>query len=114
MVGFPGETDEQFAASLSYVRACGFSRLHVFPYSPRPGTAAASFPDQLPRPVREHRSREAVAIGEESAGRFNESLLGKELRVLVEEWRDGTCRGLAEQYVEVSFASRTDLRGRNH
>ena len=112
MVGFPGETDEQFAASLSFVQACGFSRLHVFPYSPRPGTAAASFPGRLPRPVRESRSREAVALGEESARRFNESLLGKELSVLVEEWRDGVCRGLAAQYVEVSFASESDLRGR--
>lgn len=110
MVGFPGETEHEFAASLAYVEGEGFSRLHVFPFSPRPGTAAASFPDRLPRAAREERSHTAIAMGERAALRFNLSLLGRELSVLVEECRNGTCRGLAGQYVEVSLVSACYLR----
>ena len=58
MVGFPGETEEHHRRSLAFVRGVRFSRLHVFTYSPRPGTAAAEFPGQVERAVKERRSRE--------------------------------------------------------
>ncbi|MGE5550014.1 MAG: tRNA (N(6)-L-threonylcarbamoyladenosine(37)-C(2))-methylthiotransferase MtaB [Bacteroidota bacterium] len=110
IVGFPGETEERFVSSLSFVERAGFSRLHVFPFSARPQTAAASFPGQLPRSVRQARSRAAVAAGERIALRFNRSLLQRDLTVLVENWEDGACTGLCEQYVEVRFPSSIDLR----
>jgi len=108
IVGFPGETETQFRSSLAFAAESGFSRLHVFPFSARPGTAAARLPHQLPRVEREARSREAVALGGQLAMAFNQSLLGRVLRVLVEDWHDGDGRGLAGQYVEVRFASSAD------
>lgn len=62
--GFPGETEEDFRQSLSFVEEIGFARLHVFTYSPRPGTAAANMPDQLPKPVRKERTKRMIALGE--------------------------------------------------
>ncbi|MBI2917831.1 MAG: MiaB/RimO family radical SAM methylthiotransferase [Chloroflexi bacterium] len=62
LVGFPGETESEFEESLALCRRIGFARIHVFPYSPRPGTAAACFPDQVPQPVIEERCRRARAL----------------------------------------------------
>ncbi|MGE5598473.1 MAG: radical SAM protein, partial [Bacteroidota bacterium] len=112
LVGFPGETEEQFAASLAFAAEMRFSRLHVFPYSRRPGTPAASFPGQLPRPVREERGRRAAALAERLALEFNRTLVGRTLEVLVEEWQGGTAAGLAGEYVTVRFPSAEDLRNR--
>ncbi len=56
IVGFPGETEEEFAQSLSYSERCGFLKIHVFPYSPRPGTRAATMADQVPGPVKKQRA----------------------------------------------------------
>lgn len=110
IVGFPGETEERFAETMAFLEEMGFSRLHVFPFSPRPGTPAASFPEQVPRPVREARTRTAIALGQRLALRFHRTLVGRELAVLVEEWEGGVCRGLAGEYVEVRFPSGADRR----
>ena len=67
IVGFPGETDDDFAATCDMVRACGFSRLHVFPYSRREGTPAAERADQVPPELRARRAAELRAIGAELA-----------------------------------------------
>ena len=110
IVGFPGESEEEFAVSLAFAERMGFSRIHVFPFSPRPGTPAVSFPDQLPRRVREERARAAIDLARRLALRFHQTLVGRELAVLVEEWEGGICRGLAGEYVEVRFPSGTDRR----
>lgn len=108
IVGFPGETEKEFLSSLAFAAESGFSRLHVFPFSARPGTAAARLPHHLSRTEREARSREAVALGKRLALAFNQTLLGRMLSVLVEDWRDGRGQGLAGQYVEVRFSSPAD------
>lgn len=108
IVGFPGESAAQFESSLSFVREMGFARLHVFPFSARPGTAAAAMPGQLPRAEREARSRAAAALGAEMSLAYNRSLVGRTLSVLVEDWRGGTARGLAGQYVETRFPAPSD------
>jgi len=84
IVGFPGETDADFEATCRAVEEVGFSKVHVFRFSPRQGTPAAEMPDQVPGRVKRHRAAELA----ERAGRLRqhyfEGLLGRELRVLVE------------------------------
>lgn len=102
MVGFPGETEAMHRESLDFVREIGFSRLHVFRYSRRAGTAAADMPDQVPPAVSARRSAEMQALGAELALAFHRSLLGHPQAVLVEQVRpDGTATGYTPTYVPV-------------
>ncbi len=85
MVGFPGEEEEHFLNSLQFVKECAFSRLHVFKYSPRPGTEAAAYPSRVKPELQEKRSREMIVLGEELAQHFQEQFLGRTLPVLFEK-----------------------------
>jgi len=114
MVGFPGETDENFNNTYQFVRKISFSRLHVFKYSPRRGTPAFDFPDQVEPPVKEERSRKLIELGDRLAAVFAASLLGKKLEVLVErqlQGENGLYEGLTDNYVRVIFSGREGLRG---
>ncbi len=84
IVGFPGETDREFAETIDLSRAVGFSKIHIFPFSPRRGTPAANMPDQVPKHVQQQRSRELAAVEEELRSAYYRSLIGRSLRVLVE------------------------------
>ena len=113
IVGFPGETDAEFAATFDFCRRMQFSRMHVFRYSARPFTPAAAQPDQLPRAVREARSRALIALGEEMADAFARRWLGRQISVLVEgpNGPDDLLEGLTENYIRVRFAGDPGLRG---
>ena len=95
MVGFPGETDAHFEASCRFVEEIGFSQLHVFRYSPRKGTPAATYPDQVSPHISAARSREMIALGERLNTAFRQRMLGKEKEVLVEASREGENKHLA-------------------
>ena len=101
IVGFPGETEEKFAASLDLVRRCGLARVHVFPYSRRQGTPAAAMPDQVPNAVKAARAHRAG----EALGQLHTTWLagwvGQRVDVLFEEEKDGWWRGYGPQYMEV-------------
>ena len=84
IVGFPGETEADFAQTVDYVKEIRFGRLHVFSYSPRPGTAAAQFPDQVPSPVKKARARRMIALGKELSLQFHQKYVGQSLNVLWE------------------------------
>jgi threonylcarbamoyladenosine tRNA methylthiotransferase MtaB len=107
IVGFPGETDEQFEATMDVVRRLRFSKLHVFRYSARPGTAAAGMSDAVPSEVKRDRSRRLISLGNEIRARFLASHLNRPLQVLVEDRRpvDSTvvCSGQTDDYVRVFF-----------
>ena len=85
IVGFPGETDQHHLRSLEFVRQIKFSRLHVFKYSPRPGTPAADLPEQVPAKVKDRRSREMITLGEEMAKAYRSIFIGSTEEVLIEE-----------------------------
>lgn len=87
IVGFPGESDDAFQATLDVVRDIGFSKLHVFRYSARPGTPAADMPD-LPGNVKKERSKALIDLGNEIRTRFLNDHLHRPLEVLVEDERD--------------------------
>ncbi len=106
IVGFPGETEEDFEATCRVVREAGFSRLHVFSYSPRSGTPAARLMDTVPAPVVAERRRRLLDLERELAREYHDSLVGRTLDVLVEgadPRRPGHARGTSCRYAPVSF-----------
>lgn len=113
MVGFPGETEADFSELVRYVRRQPFFRLHVFPYSPRPGTAAAKFSDPVPPEVRNRRRDALLALSERKRVAYLRSQRGQERSVLVEGPgpRPGTMEGLTENYVPVLLRGGMALRG---
>ena len=84
IVGFPGETEEQFAETCRFVQEIGFTKVHVFPYSAREGTKAASFPDQVPQEIRMRRAARLTEIANEIRRNHLRQFVGQTLDVLVE------------------------------
>ena len=101
IVGFPGETEEEFEKSLSFIRQCRFADMHIFPYSRRPGTPAAEMPGQLPNAVKEERSRRAIAVSQEMSQSYHRALLGTTQAVLVEGMEGEHSVGHAMNYVKI-------------
>lgn len=101
IVGFPGETEEEFEESLSFIRQCRFADMHIFPYSRRPGTPAAAMPGQLPNAVKEERSRRAIAVAQEMSETYRRSLTGTVQAVLVEGMEGEHSVGHAMNYVKI-------------
>lgn len=102
MAGFPGETEADFEDSYTFVRSLGFSRLHVFKYSRRRGTPAASMPGQVASADKTARSARLIALGEELGLAFVHGLLGAVAEVLVEGEEEGRrLEGLTDNYIRV-------------
>ena len=101
IVGFPGETEAEFAESLAFAERCGFAAMHVFPYSRRPGTPAASMPGQLTRAEKEERAAKAGELARTLRERYDTALLGKPQEVLFEQLEDGFFTGHARNGVKV-------------
>jgi threonylcarbamoyladenosine tRNA methylthiotransferase MtaB len=85
IVGFPGEAEEHFKKSLAFVEECGFSRLHVFPFSPRRGTRAAKMALTVPPAVKKERSNRMIALGKTLSQNFRQAFDGRTLPVLFEK-----------------------------
>lgn len=110
IVGFPTETAHDHADTLAVVDQAGFSKLHVFRYSPRPGTRAAELADTVPAALKKQRSADLVALGERLRDRFHTSLLGTVLETVVEIDRgDGWLQGTADNYVKATFRGPAQL-----
>ena len=103
MVGFPGETDEQFENSLRFCDEIGFSSMHLFKYSPREGTPAAGYPNQVRNEVKDARSKRMQEMAERNMLRYMEQHLGEIVEVLIEEQRsDGIWLGHTDNYLHVA------------
>ncbi|MGD9872883.1 MAG: MiaB/RimO family radical SAM methylthiotransferase [Kiritimatiellia bacterium] len=104
IVGFPGETPQDFSDTLAFCREIGFSRMHVFPFSPRPGTAAENMDGRVPPEEIKSRAAKLRALGRELARKYCESFIGRDVEVLVEQrTAEGICSGYTEHYVPVEF-----------
>jgi threonylcarbamoyladenosine tRNA methylthiotransferase MtaB len=101
MVGFPGETDAEFAQSCDFIASLPFTYLHVFTYSARPGTPAADAPGQVPVPVRKERNRVLRQLVEAKNLEFRRSMVGKKLRVVT---LDPPGTALSDNYLTVELA----------
>ena len=101
IVAFPGETEEEFAQSLAFIRRCNFADMHIFPYSRRPGTPADKMPGQHNNATKEARSRATIAVAEEMSRAYRESWVGRTLEVLFEDKDGEFYTGHAPNYVKV-------------
>ena len=101
IVAFPGETEEEFAESLAFIRRCGFADMHIFPYSRRPGTPADKMPGQHNNATKEARSKAAIAVAAEMSRLYRRELVGTTVSVLFEEEEKGFFTGHTPNYVKV-------------
>jgi threonylcarbamoyladenosine tRNA methylthiotransferase MtaB len=111
MTGFPGETAEEHAESLAFAEEIGFARAHIFAYSPRPGTAAAKLPGKITNAEKLRRSKELIAVTDESRKRFWREQVGTTASVLFEGKISGLWRGYAANYTPVAVPCERDLAG---
>lgn len=108
MVGFPGETDEEFESSCQFVKDIGFSRVHVFAYSRRPGTNADRFPNQVDKSEKARRSKQMITVCSQSAEAYSKQYLGKTVPILLETpYPDGTVDGHTDTYVTVRVKTKS-------
>ena len=110
IVGFPGEDEDEFSQTLEFIKRCGFSSMHIFPYSRRQGTPAAAMPGQIPRSVKTNRASIAAAVAREMEQAYLQSCIGLVFSVLFETQSDIFSTGHAENYAEVE-AEGTGLHG---
>ncbi|MGI5850746.1 MAG: tRNA (N(6)-L-threonylcarbamoyladenosine(37)-C(2))-methylthiotransferase MtaB [Caldicoprobacterales bacterium] len=114
MVGFPGETQEEFDSTVEFVKEINFSRIHVFKYSPRKGTPAARYKDQITEDIKESRSRRLIGLGREMEKNYLRSFLGREEWVLFEETsknKEGWYEGYTQHYIRVAVPGHEGLIG---
>ena len=108
ITGFPGETEEDFAATLAFIRKCDFAAMHIFPYSIRPGTPAAKMA-QVDMSVREERAHRAADAAAQMHRQYLDDCVGKTYPVLFEQRRDGYFVGHAPNYMEVAVDTAEDV-----
>ncbi len=111
MVGFPGETEEEFEASLAFLESTGFAKAHVFAYSARAGTKAALLQPQVPKGDKDKRSHRMLAAAEQAHKRFLASQAGKTLPVLFETCEGGVNTGYTMNYAPVRVTGEDSLQG---
>jgi threonylcarbamoyladenosine tRNA methylthiotransferase MtaB len=113
IVGFPGETEQDFDATRRAVRALGFSALHTFPFSTRPGTAAAALRPMIPERIRYQRARELASIARGQSEAYAHSWIGEMVEVLFEKGEGGLAHGISGNYLKVAVAGApNDARGK--
>lgn len=109
IVGFPGEDEQEFATSANFVAAAGFARIHVFPFSARPGTLAASMPGQVAPHIKKKRTELMLRIAKHSAEAFHRRFIGRTMDVLWESASDNCWSGLTDNYIRVEVISDQQL-----
>ena len=112
IVGFPGETEEEFAATMAFVEQVHFYEMHVFPYSRRQGTVADRMPNQVPEPVKKERSHQMLALADRMSQEYRDSFVGRQVSVLLEEpGEEGYMVGYTKEYIRVQKEGGLDLAG---
>lgn len=107
IVGFPGETDEEFNETREFIKECGFNQLHVFPFSPRKGTLAFSMPEQVDSAVKKKRTRNLLELSKELWEEYTNRFINQEVEVLVEKYdeKKKVNIGHTTNYIEVAIPS---------
>jgi threonylcarbamoyladenosine tRNA methylthiotransferase MtaB len=111
IVGFPGETDADFATTYAFCQQVGFSQMHIFTYSPRPHTHAATLPHPVNGALATERSNQLKALGKKLALAYHQQFENKPIEVLVERTKNGMAQGYSRHYIPVHFPSTTHRKG---
>ena len=110
IVGFPGETEEDFVTTLEFAKQCGFAKMHIFPYSKRKGTPAAEMPEQVDEAVKSERAARLAKVDEELHQQMLQSTVGKVEEVLFEQPVDDEhMEGLCGPYLRVVVPGTAEL-----
>lgn len=112
IVGFPGETDEEFKITYEFLKDIRLSKMHIFKYSPRKGTRAAQYKEQVPPEVKEQRSKILLELDSELERIFIEKFISKKMDVLFEEMNGEISNGYTKNYIKVSVNSENDISGK--
>lgn len=112
IVGFPGETEEEFEETMAVARKVGFGHMHIFKYSVRQGTRAQRMADHIPDKVKTERSKRMHALADELTANYRASFDNSVQRILVEKWTDGMASGYNDYFVPMQFASTNKKRNR--
>ena len=103
IVGFPGETDEDFEETLAFSKEINFSKIHVFPYSDRIGTVASTMKDKVPGNIKKERVHKLLTLSNELEKKYYNSFIGKEVEVLIEEEKNGYFVGFTDNYIPIKL-----------
>ena len=111
IVGYPGDTEEEFMETYNFIKKCNFAFLHVFPYSPREGTFAATMKDQVKDQVKKERVAKLIALGKELEFNYKSKFVGKKVKVLIENYdnKKQIYHGLTPNYLDVYCESERNL-----
>ncbi len=112
IVGFPGETNEEFESTYEFLSKIKFYKMHIFKYSPREGTLAAKMTNQIDGNIKEERSQKLIELSNKNEREYNEKYIGKRVEVLFEEEKDGLWSGYTKNYVRVFVESDESLENR--
>lgn len=112
IVGFPGETEEEFNKTYEFLKEIKFYKMHVFKYSPRKGTKAAAMKNQIDGNVKEERSKKLIELSNQNEKEYNNFYLEKEVEVLFEEKKDGTYKGHTQNYIMIHCETTENLENK--
>lgn len=105
IVGFPGETENEFNETYELLKEIKLYKIHVFQYSKREGTKAAGFPNQIPAEIKEKRSKKIIELSNKYGEEYNKQYIGKEVKVLMEEKQGEYYKGHTENYMYVAVTN---------
>lgn len=112
IVGFPGETDEEFEETYKFLEKIEFFKMHIFKYSPRAGTKAAIMKNQIPGDIKEERSKKLIELSNKNEIEYCKKYIGKTVTVLIEEKDGEYYKGHTSNYIMVKTKSNTDITGK--
>ena len=112
IVGFPGETNEEFTKTYEFLKEIKFYKMHVFKYSPREGTSASKMPNQIDGKTKEERSQKLIELSDKNQEEYNKKYFSEPQEVLFEEQKDGIWTGYTTNYVKVLYKSNENLENK--
>ena len=112
IVGFPGETNEEFTKTYEFLKEIKFYKMHVFKYSPREGTPASKMQNQIDGKTKEERSQKLIELSDKNQEEYNKKYFSEPQEVLFEEQKDGIWTGYTTNYVKVSYKSDENLENK--
>ena len=103
IVGFPGESEEDFLETYNYCKSVGFAKIHVFPYSDRNGTVASKMENKVPGNIKKDRARRLISLSQELENAYIEKFISRKISVLIEREDNGYYYGVSEEYIPVKL-----------
>ena len=112
IVGFPGETEEEFETTYKFLEEIKFYKMHIFKYSPREGTPAATMKNQVDGKIKEQRSQKLIELSNKNQINYNKNYINKPIKVLFEEKKDEYWTGYTKNYIKVNIKSNENLENK--